>query len=66
MQFTEAQIQELVQATCPHCAAGIAARLRADTAEWVHDQVETSHGAIRGHTICWASGLRIKYGNGNG
>lgn len=61
MQFTRAEIDELSAATCPHCAAGIAVRRRTDTAEWTHDQVATSQGVVRGHSICWGNGLRAKY-----
>lgn len=62
MQFTKEQIEELAASTCPHCAAGIIARRREDSGEFVHDQVKTSLGVVKGHTICWASGLRQKYG----
>jgi hypothetical protein len=64
MQFTKEEVEELSAKTCPHCAAGIAARLRDDTKEWTHDQVSTQRGVVRGHTICWANGLRKEYGNG--
>lgn len=66
VQLTDTDIDELAAATCPHCGAGIAARKRADTKEWVHDQVKTSLGVVKGHTICWASGLRLKYAGSNG
>lgn len=66
LQLTDTDIDELAQATCPHCNAGIAVRLRADSGEFVHDQVKTSQGVVKGHTICWANGLRAKYGNHNG
>lgn len=63
MQFTDAEIEELARSTCPHCGADIAVRRREDSGEWVHDQVSTSLGVVKGHTICWANGLRQKYGN---
>lgn len=66
MQFSDSQIEELAQTTCPHCAAGIAVRKRADTGEWTHDRVATSQGVVGGHTICWGNGLRQKYGKDNG
>lgn len=61
MQFSDSEIEELSAATCPHCAAGIAVRRRADTGEWVHDQVATSQGVVKGHSICWGNGIRTKY-----
>lgn len=64
MQFTKEQIEQLARATCSHCKAGIAVRLRTDTNEWVHDAVATKFGVTNGHSICWASGLRVEFGNG--
>lgn len=64
MQFSEAELKELAASTCPHCAAAIPLRRREDSGEWVHDQVATSQGVVKGHTICWANGLRQKYGAG--
>lgn len=64
MQFTKEQIEELAQSTCPHCKAGSPARFRSDTKEWVHDQVKTEFGVMPGHSICWASGLRNEFDNG--
>ena len=60
MQIT-ADFNELCKIVCPHCEKGIAYRYRADSREYVHDQVTgTSHLV---HTICWANGLRKKYQN---
>ncbi len=67
MQFTKEQVEELARMTCPHCKAGSAVRLRNDTNEWVHDAVANKFGGTsQGHSICWASGIRIEAAKQNG
>lgn len=56
--MTEQEYREAINATCPHCRAGVESRYRSDTKEWVHDStVSGTRGGFQ-HTICWASGFR--------
>jgi hypothetical protein len=57
MTITQADLQEIIKHTCPHCNAGIAVRQREDTKEWVHDRSVKSTGQFT-HTICLANWLR--------
>lgn len=59
--MTRPEFDEIVRATCPHCAKGLVARQRADNREWVHDFSEALAGSLgkrMGHTICMATHLR--------
>lgn len=60
--MTRSELDQIVKATCPHCQAGVAARQRSGTQEWVHDFVAptggTSASTRQGHSICMASHLR--------
>lgn len=61
MPLTQDEFETAVKASCPHCAAGFAARYRDDTKEFVHDF--TARGSFS-HTFCLASGLRKAYDQG--
>jgi hypothetical protein len=66
--LTDAELEAVCKTICPHCNAGSHTRLRQETHEFIHDQI-LYEGALRGgpndslkgHAICWASGLRAKY-----
>lgn len=49
--MTKSDFEEIVKLVCPHCRAGLVAKFRIDTNEWVHTTASS-------HTICWASGFR--------
>jgi cytochrome c1 len=61
---TKQEFDQLVRATCPHCASNNAARFRSDSGEWVHDfasplnPTQPQLGARVGHTLCLATYLR--------
>lgn len=57
--MTKSELETVIKATCPHCAAGVKVRQRADTGEHVHDFAPTggAFGKV-GHTLCLASHLR--------
>jgi hypothetical protein len=57
--LTPEDFGNIVKLVCPHCAAGVVARKRASTGEWIHDRSHvTPHGSQFNHGLCWASRLR--------
>ena len=55
---TDAEFEQHCATVCVHCGANIAVRKRADTGEWVHDEVIMLGRKIKGHTLCMAHALR--------
>ena len=60
-QLTSSEFDALCRLTCPHCLAGIPARYRIDTNEFVHDEISGPAGKLKGHTLCLANGMRRKF-----
>jgi hypothetical protein len=59
MPLTQAEFDDVVKLTCPHCGAGNTPRFRSDTNEWVHDfSCDIHKGKSITHTFCLASGIR--------
>jgi hypothetical protein len=58
MPLTADEYQEMLKATCKHCAAGNEPRWRPETSEYAHDFVGRSSFS---HTFCLATGLRKVY-----
>ena len=58
MPLTEDEFTEMVNQTCPRCAAGSVPRYRPETKEWAHD---FGGKAQFSHTFCLATGLRKVY-----
>lgn len=55
-----ADLQELCETICPHCREKRDLRQRSDNGEWVHDWRPNVDSVA--HAVCWADGLRKKYG----
>lgn len=58
--MTSQEFDQMCRDICPHCNAGIVARQRPDTQEWVHDSVFGTRGVTSGHSICLATHWRNK------
>lgn len=58
--MTSEQFNQMCRDICPHCNAGIVARQRPETSEWVHDSVFGPRGVTAGHSICLATYWRNK------
>lgn len=61
--MTQKEFDDIVKATCPHCAKGMIARQRHDTKEWVHYFTQPigekyAVSARQGHSLCLATHLR--------
>lgn len=58
MNLSRDQVLDICKEVCPNCAAELPLRQRADTREWVHDNVR---GSGVSHAFCLAHHLRTKH-----